>query len=144
MKRKATAIWKGPGKEGSGTLTTVSGVFNDHPYSASARFENEDGTQGTNPEELIAAAHAGCFNMALAFQLSGAGFTADELNTEAQVDIEKQENGWKIIKITLNLEGKVPDISEEQFMELANNAKNGCPVSQALSAVPLEMNARLA
>lgn len=143
MKRKANAIWKGSGKEGGGVLTTQSGVFNEQPYSFKLRFENEDGTQGTNPEELIAAAHAGCFNMALSFQLGGAGFTPDELNTDAVVMLENVGSGFKITSITLNLSGHVPGISEEKFLELATVAKENCPISQALSSVPTTLNAKL-
>ncbi len=143
MKRTATAVWKGSGLEGSGTLTTQSRAFDNQPYSTKLRFQNEDGTMGTNPEELIAAAHAGCFNMALSFQLTGAGFVPDELNTKASLTIEKEDSGWRIKKIVLDLTGKVPGIDKEKFLELADNAKNGCPVSNALSC-PIEMNASLA
>lgn len=143
MIRKATAVWNGTGKEGKGSLTSTSGVLNTTPYSFAARFENEDGKAGTNPEELIAAAHAGCFSMALSFQLSGAGFTPDELKTEALVKIEAVEGGFGITNITLKLEAKVPNISQEQFIELANAAKAGCPVSKALSAVEITLDAKL-
>ncbi|MDH3649111.1 MAG: OsmC family protein [Saprospiraceae bacterium] len=142
MKRTATAVWKGSGLEGTGTLTTQSGVFNNQPYSTKLRFENEDGALGTNPEELIAAAHAGCFNMALSFQLSGAGFIPDSLDTKATLTIEKDEAGWKIMKVVLNLNADVPGIDQDQFDELANNAKNGCPVSSVLSC-DIELNAKL-
>lgn len=134
MKRRSSAIWKGSGPEGSGTLSMQSGVFNQQPYSAKLRFENEDGKLGTNPEELIAAAHAGCFNMALAFQLTGAGFTAEELRTDAVLKMEKGEAGWRIVSIALKLNAKVPGITEEKFTELAEAAKAGCPVSQVLNA----------
>ena len=144
MKRKATAIWKGTGLEGSGTLTGKSGVLNNTPYSTKVRFQNEEGTEGTNPEELIAAAHAGCFSMALSFQLVGAGFTADELKTEAVVTIEKQEEGgFAITGIHLDLKGKVPGIEKDKFVELANGAKVNCPVSKALSAVPISLEVEL-
>jgi len=144
MKRRATAVWKGTGLEGSGTLTGKSGVLNNTPYSTKVRFQNEDGTEGTNPEELIAAAHAGCFSMALSFQLVANGFTADELKTEAVVIIEKQETGgFAITGITLYLTGKVPGISKEKFEELANGAKVDCPVSKALSAVPIDLKIEL-
>ncbi|HSI74435.1 MAG TPA: OsmC family protein [Lunatimonas sp.] len=139
MKRKATAIWKGTGLEGKGTLSAPSGFFNETPYSAKTRFENEDGKAGTNPEELIAAAHAGCFNMALSFQIAGAGKTADELHTVATVSIEKQEAGFAITGIVLDLKGKVPGMDEEQFTKLANVAKENCPVSKALHAVPISL-----
>ncbi|WP_158858263.1 OsmC family protein [Lunatibacter salilacus] len=141
MKRKATAIWKGTGLEGKGTLSAPSGFFNETPYSAKTRFENEDGKAGTNPEELIAAAHAGCFNMALSFQIAGEGKTADELNTVATVSIEKQEaGGFAITGIVLDLKGKVSGMDEEQFTKLANVAKENCPVSKALKAVPISLN----
>jgi len=143
MKRKATAVWNGAGKEGSGNLSSPSGVLNSTPYSFSTRFESEDGKAGTNPEELIAAAHAGCFSMALSFQLGGAGFTPNALNTEAVITMENIDGGFKITHIQLNLEAAIPEISKEKFLELANNAKEGCPVSQALSSVEMSLNAEL-
>ncbi|WP_256013057.1 OsmC family protein [Desertivirga xinjiangensis] len=143
MIRRSTAVWNGTGKEGKGVLTSTSGVLSNTPYSFAARFESEDGKAGTNPEELIAAAHAGCFSMALSFQLAGAGFTPDELKTEAAVKVEPGEGGFSITSITLKLEAKIPGISEEQFSELANAAKAGCPVSKALSAVDITLAARL-
>ncbi len=144
MKRRASAVWNGSGKEGSGTLSSTSGVLDSTPYSFAARFVSEDGNAGTNPEELIAAAHAGCFTMALSFQLGNAGFTADELKTEAVVTVENPDgSGFKIMKIELSLKGKVPGIDKDKFLELANNAKKGCPVSQALSAVEISLSAEL-
>lgn len=143
MKRTAKAIWKGPGPSGSGELFTQSGVFKAQPYSAKLRFENEDGTLGTNPEELIAAAHAGCFSMALSFQLTNAGFTADEINTDAALSMEKEEKGWTITRIDLKLNAKVPGISNEKFQELADAAKQGCPVSRVLNC-EISLNATLA
>jgi osmotically inducible protein OsmC len=140
MKRKATAIWKGSGKDGSGTLSSPSGFFDKSPYSFKTRFENEDGTKGTNPEEMIAAAHAGCFNMALSFQIAGKDLEAEELNTTATVTIEKGDAGFAITGIVLNLTGIVPGMDEKQFIELANAAKEGCPISQALSSVPISLN----
>lgn len=140
MKRKATAIWKGTGLEGKGTLSAPSGFFDESPYSFKTRFENEDGKAGTNPEELIAAAHAGCFNMALSFQIAGEGFTADELNTVATVSLDKQGEGFAITGIVLDLKGKVSGMEEEQFTKLANVAKENCPISKALKAVPLTLN----
>ena len=134
MKRNASAVWNGTGKEGKGHVTTQSGVFNQQPYSFHTRFENEDGQAGTNPEELIAAAHAGCFAMALSFALNGAGFTAEELKVNAVVHLEKEEEGFGIPKIDLTLDATIPDISEEKFMELANGAKEGCPISKVLNA----------
>jgi osmotically inducible protein OsmC len=141
MKRKATAVWKGSGKEGSGTLSSQSGAFQNLPYSAQLRFENEDGMAGTNPEELIAAAHAGCFTMATSFQISNAGFTADELTTEARLTLEKEDIGWTVKSIHLDLTGKVPGISQEKFQEPAGNAKKGCPISRLLNCeITLEAN----
>ncbi len=140
MKRKATAVWKGTGKDGTGSLSSPSNFFSNTPYSAKSRFENEDGKAGTNPEELIAAAHAGCFNMALSFELSGKGYTPEELSTVATVTIEKQEEGFAITNIHLELNGKVPDIEKDEFEELAQVAKDNCPVSKALSTVPISLN----
>jgi osmotically inducible protein OsmC len=143
FKRSASAVWHGTGAEGSGSLNGPSGVLHDTPYSAKARFQNEDGKAGTNPEELIAAAHAGCYIMALSFQLAGAGFPATELRCTASIDMEKGDSGWGFQKITLHLEANVPGISADKFNELANAAKAGCPVSKALSAVPIELEAAL-
>ena len=142
MKRTASAIWKGSGKDGQGTLTTQSGAFDGHPYSFSTRFENEDGKAGTNPEELIAVAHAGCFSMALSFQLQGAGYTATKIETNAVLTGSKDEIGFKVDKIVLNVEAEVPEIGAEEFAQLAGNAKSGCPISRLLSC-EIEMNATL-
>jgi osmotically inducible protein OsmC len=142
MKRRSSAVWKGSGPEGSGTLSMQSGVFDQQPYSAKLRFQNEDGKQGTNPEELIAAAHAGCFSMALAFQLTNAGFEAEEIQTDAVLKMEKGDAGWSIVSITLNLKAKVPGIGKDKFMELAQAAKGGCPVSKVLNA-EITLEARL-
>lgn len=143
MKRKAVAIWKGTGLEGQGTLTTKSGALKGLPYSYKARFKNEEGTEGTNPEELIGAAHAGCFTMAMSFQLVGAGFTVEKLETEGLVNFEEGEEGFSITGIELNLKASVPGIDKEKFLELADNAKKGCPVSKLLSSVPITLNAEL-
>ena len=143
FKRTASAVWNGTGAEGSGSLDGPSGVLTGIPYSAAKRFQNEDGKAGTNPEELIAAAHAGCYIMALSFQLSGAGFPPTELRCSATIDMEKGDSGWAFEKITLHLEGNVPGISAEKFAELAAAAKSGCPVSKALSAVPIVLEAKL-
>ncbi len=141
MKRRATAVWKGDGKNGKGTLDSTSGVLAGTPYSARTRFENEDGKAGTNPEELIAAAHAGCFSMALSFDLTGAGFPPEVLETKATVTIEPQpEGGFAITHIHLDLTGKVEGINEAKFREFANGAKQGCPVSKALKAVPIDLD----
>ncbi len=143
FQRTASAAWRGTGAEGSGSLSGPSGVLDGTPYSAAKRFQNEDGKAGTNPEELIAAAHAGCYVMALSFQLSGAGFPPTELRCSATINMEKEDNGWSFGKITLQLEAEVPGIELEKFLELANAAKGGCPVSKALSAVPIELEAKL-
>src|SRR3954471_1353914 len=127
LKRTSTAVWHGTGPKGSGTLSTLSGAFKDQPYSAATRFQAEDGRAGTNPEELIAAAHAGCFTMALAFQLTNAGLEPTELKTVATVSMEKQEPGWTITGIALEVSGKVPNTDAAKFDELATNAKKGCP-----------------
>lgn len=140
MKRRATAVWKGTGKEGKGNLSSPSNFFDNTPYSFKTRFENEDGKAGTNPEELIAAAHAGCFNMALSFQIAGEGFTADELTTVATVVLESKDGGFAITGITLDLTGKVPGMDQGQFEKLAQNAKENCPISKALTAVPMSLN----
>ncbi|HVL57280.1 MAG TPA: OsmC family protein [Burkholderiaceae bacterium] len=144
MKREATAVWRGDGPNGSGELSTQSGALKGLPYSANWRFQNEDGKAGTNPEELIGAAHAGCFSMALAFALGREGLKADELRTSAKVDLQKGDAGWSIKGIELTLQARIPGISPEKFQELAQGAKAGCPVSRALGAVPITLNATLA
>ena len=131
MNRKARAVWQGTGKEGTGHLTSDSGVLSSTPYSFKTRFENE---KGTNPEELIAAAHAGCFTMALAFQLQGAGFEPTELATEAAVTLVKEGDGFTITKSALTLTAQVPDIEPQKFKALAEAAEKGCPVSKVLNA----------
>jgi osmotically inducible protein OsmC len=129
--RKARAVWRGSGKEGTGELTADSGVLSSTPYSFRTRFENE---KGTNPEELIAAAHAGCFTMALAFQLQSAGLTATELATEAAVSLVQEGQGFKISKSALTLRAQIPGIDQAKFEELARAAEKGCPVSKVLNA----------
>ncbi len=131
MIKTAKAVWKGTGKDGTGQLTTESGVLDAAPYSFKTRFE---GQKGTNPEELIAAAHAGCFSMALAFQLQGAGFAPTELATDAAVTLEKDGEGFKVSKSALTLKAQVPNIDQAQFEELARKAKEGCPISKLLTA----------
>jgi len=143
MIRKSSAVWHGAGQTGSGSLTSTSGVLNNTPYSFATRFTSEDGKAGTNPEELIAAAHAGCFTMALSFQLGGAGFTPTELKTEAQLKMEKGEAGFSIVSVHLEVTGSVPGITADQFQELADTAKKGCPVSRALGAIEITMTATL-
>ena len=143
MKRRSTAIWQGNGMEGKGNLTSTSGVLNKTPYSFVTRFKNEDGLSGTNPEELIAAAHSGCYAMALSFALADAGFVATELKVEAAVNIEHITDHFEITNIHLDLKGNVPGITEEKFIELANAAKINCPVSRALKAVEITLSAKL-
>jgi osmotically inducible protein OsmC len=131
MIRKAKAVWRGTGRAGSGNLSSESGVLAETPYSFKTRFENE---KGTNPEELIAAAHAGCFTMALAFGLQAAGLTPTELVTEAAVTLEPEGKGFRISRSALMLRGKVPNLDEAKFIELARDAEKNCPVSKVLKA----------
>jgi osmotically inducible protein OsmC len=144
MKRKATAVWLGNGMEGKGNLTSTSGALKSTPYSFTTRFKNEDGLAGTNPEELIAAAHGGCFAMALSFGLANAGFTPEELKVETTVNLEMVGDHFEITGIHLDLTGKVPGISNEKFQELAAGSKANCPVSRALKAVEITLDAKLA
>ncbi len=127
MKRWATAVWKGSGKEGKGTMTVQSGLLKDQPYTWSSRFEQG---AGTNPEELVAAAHAGCFAMKLSFVLGNAGFTPESLNVTCTVNLDQ----GAIIESHLDLKAKVPGISPEKFAECANEAKANCPISKSLTA----------
>lgn len=129
MKRKVNAIWKGDGADGNGVLTAQSGAFDKMPYSFKTRFENDEGKLGTNPEELIAAAHAGCFNMKLSFVLNEAGYNPEELNTDSVLTFED----GKIISIELNLSAKVSNVPKEEFEELVEDAKKNCPISGALN-----------
>jgi lipoyl-dependent peroxiredoxin len=131
MNRKAKAVWHGTGRAGNGELSTDSGVLSRTPYSFRTRFENE---KGTNPEELIAAAHAGCFTMALAFQLQSAGYTPTELSTEAAVSLEPEGSGFRITRSALTLRATVPNLTEATFDQLAKNAELNCPVSKVLKA----------
>jgi len=131
MQRKATAVWSGDLKSGSGVLTAPSGVLKQTPYSFKTRFEEEP---GTNPEELIAAAHAGCFAMALSLQLASAGMKPERLEATATVTLEKLESGFSITKSHLDLVAKVPGASAEAFEAAAQGAKAGCPVSKLLKA----------
>lgn len=131
MIRKANAVWTGGGRDGKGALTTRSGVLSNTNYGFKSRFE--DGP-GTNPEELIAAAHAGCFSMALAFALQAAGFTPGEIRTEAAVSIEPEGQGFKITRSALTLRARIPGIDEARFLELAKGAEQNCPVSKVLNA----------
>src|SRR5215469_18771423 len=122
MVRKASAVWKGSLKEGKGTISTDSGVLSSTPYSFSTRFEN---TKGTNPEELIAAAHAGCFTMALSAQLGTAGITPESLETTASLSLDKLDAGWTITKIHLDVAARIPGASQEAFDKAAQDAKAG-------------------
>ena len=131
MKRSASAEWKGGLKDGAGTISTDSGILSNTQYSFSTRFE--DG-KGTNPEELIAAAHAGCFSMALSGQLGKAGLTADSIRTTASVRLEKTDDGFAITSVHLDVKAKVPGADQQAFETAANNAKAGCPVSKVLKA----------
>jgi osmotically inducible protein OsmC len=131
MKRTGSAVWQGDLKSGKGAVSTESGVLKETPYSFSTRFEN--GT-GTNPEELIAAAHAGCFTMALSAALGNAGFTPERLATQAAVTLEQVQGNWTISTIDLHLDAKVPGIDRSKFEELAADAKKNCPVSRVLNA----------
>src|SRR6202158_250020 len=131
MIRKAKAVWRGTGRAGNGDLSTDSGVLAKTPYSFRSRFENE---KGTNPEELIAAAHAGCFTMDLAFQLQGAGYTPTELSTEAAVSLDPEGQGFRISRSALTLRAAVPDLDEATFARMASDAEKTCPVSKVLNA----------
>ena len=139
MARKATAVWNGSLKEGKGTISTESGVLSKSPYSFKTRFENE---RGTNPEELIAAAHAGCFTMALSAELGKAGITPDSLETTAAVTLEKQDAGFAITKIHLDLTARIPNADNAALEKAAQAAKAGCPVSKLFKA-EITMTAKL-
>jgi len=138
MKRKVNAIWKGDGIDGEGILTAQSGAFNNMPYSFKTRFKNDDGQLGTNPEELIAAALAGCFNMKLSFVLNEANFNPEELSTEAVLTFVDGE----VTLIDLKLHAKVPGITQENFIKLAEEAKENCPISGVLNC-KIELNSHL-
>ncbi|MGA8100608.1 MAG: OsmC family protein [Candidatus Acidiferrales bacterium] len=131
MNRKASAVWKGSLKEGKGTISTESGVLANTPYSFSTRFEN---AKGTNPEELIAAAHAGCFTMALSAQLGTLNLTPESLSTSATVSLEKLDAGWTVTKIHLEVTGKIPTGTQAAFEAAAASAKANCPISRLLKA----------
>ncbi|HEY2363076.1 MAG TPA: OsmC family protein [Candidatus Angelobacter sp.] len=139
MQRKASAIWKGGLKDGKGSVSSASTVLNNTPYSFSTRFEN---TPGTNPEELIAAAHAACFSMALSAQLGTANLTPSSIETSATLTMDKLDAGWTITAVHLDVVGKVPGADDAKFQELAGNAKAGCPVSKVLNA-KITMSAKL-
>jgi osmotically inducible protein OsmC len=131
MIRKAKAVWRGTGRDGNGSLSTESGVFAQTPYSFKTRFENE---KGTNPEELVAAAHAGCFAMALAFRMQRAGFTPTELSAEAAVTLVTEGQGFRISQSALTLRAQVPNLEQAKFIELAEDAEKTCPISKVLNA----------
>ena len=139
MKRKGSAVWRGGLKDGKGTVSTDSGVLSSAQYSFSTRFE--DG-KGTNPEELIAAAHAGCFSMALSAQLGNAGMTAEQIQTTATVSLDKTDGGFAITAVHLDVTAKIPGADKQAFETAANNAKSGCPVSKVLNAT-ITMDAKL-
>ena len=139
MIRKASAVWKGSLKEGKGTISTDSGVLSNTQYSFSTRFENG---KGTNPEELIAAAHAGCFTMALSAQLGNAGITPETLETTASLTLEKLDAGFTVTKVHLDVAGRIPGNDKAAFEKAAQEAKAGCPISRLLKA-EITMTARL-
>jgi osmotically inducible protein OsmC len=139
MKRKASAVWQGGLKDGKGTISTESGVLSNTQYSFSTRFEN--GT-GTNPEELIGAAHAGCFSMALSGQLAQAGLTAEKIETTATVTMDKTDAGFTVTAVHLDVSARIPGASQDAFEKAARNAKEGCPISRLLKA-DITMEARL-
>ena len=139
MQRKGSAIWQGDLKTGKGTIATDSGVLSQTPYSFSTRFESG---KGTNPEELIAAAHAGCFTMALSAQLGSAGLTPEKLETSATVTFDKLEAGWTVTNILLNVKGKVPKADQAAWDKATQAAKTGCPISRLFNTT-INMQARL-
>ncbi len=139
MQRKASAVWKGGLKDGKGTISGTSAVLSNAPYSFATRFEN---TPGTNPEELIAAAHAACFSMALSAQLGAANLTPESINTTATLSLEKLDSGWTITTVHLDVVGRVPKADAAAFEKAANDAKAGCPVSKVLKA-NITMSAKL-
>jgi lipoyl-dependent peroxiredoxin len=139
MQRKASAVWKGGLKDGKGTLTAPGGVLNNTQYSFSTRFEN---AAGTNPEELIAAAHAGCFSMALSAQLGGANLTPESIATTVTLSLDKLDSGWTITSSHIDVVGRVPGADAATFQRYAEAAEKGCPVSKVLNA-KITMNAKL-
>jgi osmotically inducible protein OsmC len=140
MVKNGSAVWKGGLKDGGGTISTETGVLNNAPYGFKARFETGP---GTNPEELIGAAHAGCFSMAFSLILGNAGLTADYIKTNAAVTLDKVGDGFEITKIHLTVNAKIPGANDAKFQELANMAKTGCPVSKVLKAATITMDAKL-
>jgi lipoyl-dependent peroxiredoxin len=145
MKRRATAVWQGTGLEGSGRLSTHSGALAELPYSTAMRFQDEEGRSGTNPEELIAAAHAACFTMKLSFDVVTAGFTPAELHTDAVVTMEKEADGtgWTIRSSHLTVRARVPGMAPETFHQVAEKSKAECPVSRALGHIDISLDTHL-
>ena len=143
MKRHATAVWKGALADGSGTLDTQSGAFANQGYSFKARFQDESGKSGTNPEELLAAAHAGCFAMQLSHMLAEAGHPAERLEARAVVDLEQEGGGFAIKGSAIALDAVVPGIDGNEFEQIAQKAKETCPVSKALGAIDITLDATL-
>ena len=131
MNKFASAHWQGDIKQGKGTISTQSGALNEQPYGFNTRFEDEP---GTNPEELIGGAHAGCFSMAFSLQLGNAGYTPDSIDTKAKVTLEKDGDGFRITKVHLDMTAKIPGIDDDEFQNIAKAAKEGCPVSKLLNA----------
>ena len=131
MNKFASAHWEGDSKKGKGTISTQSGALKEQPYGFNTRFEDEP---GTNPEELIGAAHAGCFSMAFSLELGNAGYTADSIDTKAKVTLDKDGDGFSITKIHLDMNARIPGIDDAEFQKIANGAKEGCPVSKVLNA----------
>lgn len=131
IKKTASAQWKGNLKEGTGTISTESGALKDNPYGFNTRFENQP---GTNPEELIGAAHAGCFSMAFSMLLGEQNFTPDSIETQATVSLEKQNDGFAVTAVHLKMSARIPDIDQASFEEIAHKAKVGCPISKLLKA----------
>jgi lipoyl-dependent peroxiredoxin len=131
MNKFASAHWEGDIKKGNGTISTQSGALKEQPYGFNTRFEDEP---GTNPEELIGAAHAGCFSMAFSLELGNAGYTADSIDTKAKVTLDKEDEGFSITKVHLDMTAKIPGIADSEFQDIAKAAKEGCPVSKVLNA----------
>lgn len=144
MERQAKAVWQGTLTEGSGTLDTQSGALKGLPYNFKARFQDESGTSGTNPEELLAAAHAGCFAMQLSHFLAENGTPATKLDATAKVTVQPaQGGGFEITRSAITLIGDVPGINDADFQKLAAKAKEGCPLSKALGAIEVTLDAKL-
>jgi osmotically inducible protein OsmC len=139
MQRKASAVWNGGLKDGKGAVSSASGVLSNTSYSFTTRFEN---SPGTNPEELIAAAHAACFSMALSAQLGNANLTPESINTTATLSLDKLDSGWTITAIQLDVVGRVPKADNNAFQKAAEDAKTGCPISKLLNA-KITMTAKL-